>query len=101
MKKTYLLTPGPTPIPESVLAALSQPIIHHRTPVFEQLFAEVKRNLQLLFQTSNEVLMLACTGTGAMDAAVANLFQTGDSVIVIHAGKFGERWTKIAQAYHL
>ena len=101
MKKTYLLTPGPTPIPESVLAVLSQPILHHRTPDFELLFKEVQTGLKTLFQTSQDVLLLACTGSGAMDAVVANLFSAKDPVIVLNAGKFGERWSKIASAYGL
>lgn len=101
MNKTYLLTPGPTPIPESVLSVLAQPIIHHRTPVFETLFQEVQTGLKYLFQTSQEVILLASTGTGAMDAVVSNLFSKGDAVIVLNAGKFGERWTKIARAYGL
>lgn len=101
MRKTYLLTPGPTPIPDSVLAALNRPIVHHRTQAFEKPFEEVRAGLKFLFQTKQEVLMLAATGTGAMDAAVSNLFKRGDKVLVINAGKFGERWTQIAQAYGL
>jgi aspartate aminotransferase-like enzyme len=101
MNKTYLLTPGPTPIPETVLAVLSQPIIHHRTPEFETLFKDVQTGLKYLFQTSQEVILLAATGSGAMDATVSNLFSPEDSVIVLNAGKFGERWTKIAKVYGL
>lgn len=101
MNKTYLLTPGPTPIPESVLAVLSQPIIHHRTPAFAGLFKEVQKGLKDLFQTSEDILLLASTGTGAMDAVVTNLFSKGESVIVLNAGKFGERWSKIAKSYEL
>ena len=101
MKKTYLLTPGPTPIPESVLSGFAQPIIHHRTPQFQALFEDVKSGLRELFQTQQEVLLLASTWTGAMDATVSNLFRKGDSVITVNGGKFGERWTKIATAYGL
>jgi aspartate aminotransferase-like enzyme len=101
MKKTYLLTPGPTPIPDSVLAALSEPIIHHRTPAFEKIMEEVRNGLKYLFQTKQEVLMLATTGTGAMEASVSNLFSRGDKVITVNGGKFGERWTQIAKAYGL
>lgn len=101
MKKTYLLTPGPTPIPERVSAVFAQPIIHHRTPTFEKLFSEVRERLKRLFQTKEEVLMIASTGTGTMDAAVSNLFSPGEKVITINGGKFGERWTKIAKAYGL
>ncbi len=101
MKKTYLLTPGPTPIPENVLALSAKPILHHRTPQFVKLMEDVKVQLKYVFQTKNDVLLLASTGTGAMDAAVTNLFKKGDTVITLNAGKFGERWTKIAKAYGL
>lgn len=101
MKKTYLLTPGPTAIPESVVSVFARPIIHHRTSGFEALFAQVREDLKLVFQTQQDVLSLASTGTGAMDAAVTNLFKKGDKVITINGGKFGERWTKISKAYGL
>lgn len=101
MLKRYLLTPGPTAVPPEVMLRMSQPLIHHRTPEFETLFAEVQHGLQWLFQTSQEVLMLAASGTGAMEAAVANLCSAGDTVIVVNGGKFGERWTKISQAFGL
>ncbi|MGK5084024.1 alanine--glyoxylate aminotransferase family protein [Bdellovibrionota bacterium FG-1] len=101
MQKIYLLTPGPTPIPECVLAAMNQPIIHHRTPAFMTVFEEVKVGLKAVFQTQQDVMILTATGTGGMDAAITNLFCKGDRVIIINAGKFGERWTKIAQTYGL
>jgi aspartate aminotransferase-like enzyme len=101
MKKNYLLAPGPTPVPERVSAILGQPIPHHRTPAFQQIFSDVRRDLKWLFQTEQEVLMLSSSGTGGMEAAVSNLFRSGQKVIVINAGKFGERWTKISQAYGL
>lgn len=101
MKKTYLLTPGPTPVPESVVSAFAQPNIHHRTPQFSAIFQDVKEGLKYVFQTEQDVLMLAATGTGAMEAAVTNLFKKGDKVITINGGKFGERWTKISKTYGL
>ena len=101
MKKTYLLTPGPTAIPENITSIFARPIIHHRTPEFQALFKDVCADLKYLFQTQNDVLILTCTGTGAMDAAVCNLFRRGDKVITINGGKFGERWTRICQAYGL
>jgi aspartate aminotransferase-like enzyme len=101
MRKTYLLTPGPTPIPESVLAVMSQPIIHHRTPAFQEIFKDVLAGLKEVFQTKQDVLVLTATGTGAMDATVTNLFKKGDTVLTVNTGKFGERWTKIAKAYGL
>lgn len=101
MKKTYLLTPGPTPLPESVVSVFARPIIHHRTPQFQTLFEDVKASLKYVYQTKQDVLILAATGTGAMDAAVTNIFKKGDKVITINGGKFGERWTKISKTYGL
>ncbi len=101
MRKIYLLTPGPTPIPEPVLAAMSLPIIHHRTPAFETIFEDVKAGLKRVFQTKQDVLLLTATGTGAMDATVCNLFKKGDAVITVNGGKFGERWGQIARSYGL
>lgn len=101
MRKTYLLTPGPTQIPETISANFARPIIHHRTPAFQSLFEEVRHGLKYLFQTKSEVLTLTTTGTGAMEAAVTNLLSRGQKVIVINGGKFGERWTKLAKTYGL
>jgi aspartate aminotransferase-like enzyme len=97
--KHYLLAPGPTPIPPAVLQAMAQPIIHHRTPEYETLFAEVRRDLRQLFQCRNEVLMFAASGTGAMEGAVANTLSPGDAAIVVRGGKFGERWAEICEAF--
>jgi len=99
MKKYYLLAPGPTPIPPEVLQALSRPILHHRTPDFEALFDRVRRGLAELLETRSEVLVLAASGTGAMEAAVVNLCSPGDLAIVVRCGKFGERWAEIARAF--
>jgi aspartate aminotransferase-like enzyme len=99
--KQYLLAPGPTPVPPAVLLAMAQPMIHHRTPEYEALFADVRRDLRLLFQCTNEVLMFAASGTGAMEGAVVNTLSPGDRVIVVRGGKFGERWADICQAYGL
>jgi aspartate aminotransferase-like enzyme len=101
MKKIRLLTPGPTAIPETVLAKFAEPVIHHRTSLFEAEFKILQDHLKWLFQTKQPVLTLTCTGTGAMEAAVAGLFSPGDSVIVVNGGKFGERWTKISKTYGL
>ena len=97
--KRYLLAPGPTPIPPEVLLAMAQPIIHHRTPEYEALFADVRRDLRLLFQCKNEVLIFAASGTGAMEGAVVNTLSAGDQVVVVRGGKFGERWAEICEAY--
>ncbi|MET0152225.1 MAG: alanine--glyoxylate aminotransferase family protein [Candidatus Binatia bacterium] len=99
MIKRYLLTPGPTPVPPEVALRMAEPIIHHRTPEFSKVFSEVRTGLQALFQTRGDVLVLASSGTGAMEAAVVNLLSAGDRVIVVNGGKFGERWTKICQSF--
>ena len=101
MIKNYLVAPGPTPVPPRVLLAMAQPIVHHRTPQFSKIFADAKRALKKVFQTEHDVLMLAASGTGAMEGSVTNLFSPGDEVLVINGGKFGERWTKIATTYGL
>src|SRR5215467_496379 len=101
MKKYQLMAPGPTPVPSQVLLAMAQPMIHHRTPEYEALFIEIRDGLKMLFQTSQDVIPLASSGTGAMEAAVVNTLSAGDPVVVIQAGKFGERWVEIAQAYGL
>jgi aspartate aminotransferase-like enzyme len=101
MKKYQLMAPGPTPVPSEVLLAMAAPIIHHRTPEYEAIFTEVRAALKRLFQTSAEVIPLACSGTGAMEAAVVNTLSAGDRVIVVRAGKFGDRWVDLAKAYGL
>jgi aspartate aminotransferase-like enzyme len=101
MKKYQLMAPGPTPVPSQVLLAMAQPMIHHRTPEYEALFVEVRAALKKVFQTTEDVIILACSGTGAMEASVANTLSAGDTVAVVKAGKFGERWTEIARAYEL
>ena len=99
MKKNYLLTPGPTPLPPEVCEALSRPIIHHRTPQFQSVLKEVQESLKSIFQTKNDIFIFASSGTGAMEAAVVNLLSWGDKSLVIQGGKFGERWTELCQAY--
>jgi len=93
-----LFTPGPTPVPESVRLAMATPTLHHRTPEFEAIFAETRELLFNLFAT-DEVIMLASSGTGAMEAAVTNLCQ--DTLLSVNSGKFGERFGKIALAHGL
>jgi len=101
MKKKYLMTPGPTPVCEKTMAAMAEPIIHHRHPEFQGILGEVREGLKELFQTKQEVLILCCSGTGAMEGAVVNTLAKGDRVIVVRAGKFGERWDEISKAYGL
>jgi aspartate aminotransferase-like enzyme len=99
MKKYQLMAPGPTPVPSEVLLAMAQPIIHHRTPEYEALFVEVRAGLKRLFQTAQDVIPLACSGSGALEAAVVNTLSAGDTAIVVVAGKFGERWVELCRAY--
>ncbi len=99
MIKQLLLAPGPTPVPARVRLAMAQPMFHHRTPQFSALFGEVRKQLQELYQTEQDVLMLAASGTGAMEAAVNNCFAPGDEVVVVNGGKFGERWGKLATTF--
>ena len=99
MKKTHLFAPGPTPIPPEALLTMAHPILHHRTPEYEALLAEVREGLKVLFQTTEEVLLFAASGTGGMEAAVVNTLSPGEKALVIRGGKFGERWGEICQAY--
>lgn len=99
MRKNYLLTPGPTPLPPQVSEAMSRPIIHHRTPQFQAVLKEANEGLKYVFQTKNDVFILASSGTGAMEAAVANLLSPGDYCLTVQGGKFGERWTEICKSY--
>jgi len=101
MKKYQLMAPGPTPVPSEVLLAMARPIIHHRTPEYAALFTEVRAGLKRLVQTAQEVLPVACSGTGAMEAAVVNTLSPGDRVIVVNAGAFAQRWLAICRAFGL
>jgi len=99
MKKEYLLTPGPTPLPPQISLAMARPIIHHRTPQFQEILKEVNLGLKWVFQTTNDVFIISSSGTGAMEAAVVNLLSYGDTALVVQGGKFGERWTEICNSY--
>ena len=99
MKKLYLITPGPTPIPPEVAAQSALPIIHHRTHEFGAVFDQVSQGLKYVFQTKNDVFIITASGSGAMESAVANVVSPGDKVIVAAGGSFGERWIKINTAF--
>lgn len=101
MLKRYLLAPGPTPVPPEALLAMAMPIIHHRSPDFLPVLDSAKKGLQWLYQTKNDVLVICATGTGGMVGSVNNFFSPGDKALVINAGNFGERWTKICKSYNL
>jgi aspartate aminotransferase-like enzyme len=99
--KLRLLTPGPTPLPENVRLALARDMIHHRKQDFKDIMNRVQTGLRYLFGTKQPVLTLTSSGTGAMFAAVTNLFSPGERVLVVEAGKFGQRWSEISQAHGL
>jgi aspartate aminotransferase-like enzyme len=101
MPKYRLLTPGPVAVPERIRLAMSQTLLHHRAPAFLPLFEEVREGLKAVFQTRRDVLTLACSGTGAMEAAVANVLDRGQTAVVVRGGKFGERWQEICAAYRV
>ena len=98
-EKRYLMTPGPTPVPPAVLAAMAEPVLHHRSPDFRVVLERCLSRLRDVYRTENDVLMLTASGTAAMESAVANLVAAGDPVTVVSAGYFGERWQAIARAY--
>jgi aspartate aminotransferase-like enzyme len=97
--KRHLFTPGPTPVPPQVLAALAEPVVHHRSPDFRPVFRSCLDRLTKVFRTAREPLMFTASGTGAMESAVANIAQPGDRIVVVSAGNFGQRWVQIAQAF--
>ncbi len=99
MRKNYLLTPGPTPLPPEVCSAQARPIIHHRTPQFQAELKEAFAGLKYIFQTERDVFVLSSSGTGAMETAVVNLLSPGDTALVVEGGKFGQRWSEICRAY--
>lgn len=101
MLKKYLLAPGPTPVPPEVLLAMAAPVVLHRTPQFSELVRRVSDASARLFGTSQPVLTLSSSGTGAMEAAVTNTLSPGDRVVVVNGGKFGERWTEISRTFGL
>jgi aspartate aminotransferase-like enzyme len=101
MEKRYLFTPGPTPVPPEVLAAMAEPMVHHRGPDFRLVYERSLARLQEVFRTRAQVLLFAASGTGAMDSAVANLASAGQRVAVVTAGAFGERWVAICEQYGL
>jgi aspartate aminotransferase-like enzyme len=99
IRKTRLFTPGPTPLLPAAQFAMAAADIHHRTPEFRALFQKVLAQLKVFVGTQNDVLLLASSGTGAMEASVSNLTSPGDRVLVLTAGKFGERWVELAKAF--
>jgi aspartate aminotransferase-like enzyme len=101
VKEERLYTPGPTPLPESVREILGRPAVHHRTSGFQTVLARATAGLMRLFQTRQPVLTLTASGSAGLEAALVNVASPGDTVAVLNAGKFGERWLGIARAYGL
>ncbi|MDE3187601.1 MAG: alanine--glyoxylate aminotransferase family protein [Acidobacteriota bacterium] len=99
IRKTRLFTPGPTPLLPAAQFAMAAADMHHRTPEFRALYQKVLAQLKVFVGTQNDVLLLSSSGTGAMEAAVSNLTSPGDRVLVLTAGKFGERWVGLAKAF--
>ena len=98
-QKRYLFTPGPTPVPPQVLAALAEPVLHHRAPDFRIVYERVLGRLQEVHRTSADVLLFTCSGTGAFESAIVNLCSPGERVLAVSAGQFGERWAAMARGY--
>ena len=99
IRKIRLFTPGPTPLLPAAQFAMAAADMHHRTPEFRALYQKVLAQLKVFVGTQNDVLLLASSGTGAMEASVSNLTSPGDQVLVLTAGKFGERWVELAKAF--
>ena len=97
--KTFLMIPGPTPVPESVLLDMAKHPIGHRSSEFSKILEKVYSNLKLIFETKNDVFIYTSSGTGAMEAAISNLVNEGDKVLSLVIGNFGQRWAKIAEAF--
>ena len=96
--KTFLMIPGPTPVPESVLLDMAKHPVGHRSSEFSSILKEVYADLKDVFQTKNDVFVLTASGTGAMEAALSNLVNEGDNMLSLVIGNFGERWAKIAES---
>ncbi len=97
--KQYLMTAGPTPLPPRVSQVMAEPITYHRAPAFVEVYERALERLPKVFQTGNDVLSFAASGSGAMESAVANLVVPGESAVVASAGKFGQRWAELCDAF--
>ncbi|HYM57233.1 MAG TPA: alanine--glyoxylate aminotransferase family protein [Solirubrobacteraceae bacterium] len=97
--KQYLMTAGPTPVPPKVSQVMAEPVLYHRAPAFVEVYERVLGKLGYVFQTENDVLAFAASGSGAMESAVANLVRPGTPVLACGAGKFGERWIELCDSY--
>src|SRR5215212_3379846 len=97
--KQYLMTAGPTPLPPAVSQVMAEPILYHRAPAFIEVYSRCLDRLKVVFQTRNDVLCFAASGSGGMESAVANLVRPGEPALVASCGKFGERWAELCDAY--
>jgi aspartate aminotransferase-like enzyme len=97
--KQYLMTAGPTPLPPRVSQVMAEPILYHRAPAFIEVYGRCLERLKGVFQTQNEVLSFAASGSGGMESAVANLVRPGEPAVVASCGKFGERWKDLCEAF--
>jgi aspartate aminotransferase-like enzyme len=100
-RKNYIFAPGPVQVPPQVLAAISKPVVHHRSPLFDPIFSKLSSNLKEVFQTKHPVVTIASSGTGAFEAALTSIANPGDKVLSVEGGKFGQRWGLMAQAFGL
>jgi aspartate aminotransferase-like enzyme len=98
-QKRYLFTPGPTPVPPEVLAALGEPVLHHRAPDFRVVYERVLARLRDVHRTTSDVLLFTCSGTAAFESAIVNLCSPGERVLAVSSGNFGERWAAMARGY--
>lgn len=99
LKKNFLMSPGPSKVPEDVLLEMAQPMFHHRTPQYQAIFKDVCEKLKMLFRTENDVFVMSASGTGALESAVTSFLSPGDKVLTVNSGKFGERWGLICKAF--
>ena len=97
--KQYLMAAGPTPLPPRVSQVMAEPILYHRAPAFVEVYARCLERLKGVFQTQNDVLCFASSGSGGMESAAANLIKPGDEVLVASCGKFGERFVELAETW--
>src|SRR2546425_11722454 len=97
--KKSLSAPGPTPVPPQVLAALAEPVVHHRSPDFRPIYERCLARLREVCRTERDVLLYTASGTGAFESAVANLVTPGERHLVVSAGNFGERWAAMVEGY--
>ena len=99
--KEYLMIPGPTPLPEKVMASMAKQMVGHRGPNFAKIYKEVEEGVKWAHQTKNDVLFVTGSGTAGMEASVVNMLSPGDKVVIVNIGNFGDRFVKICKAYGL